>query len=173
VIEPSQTDLRTLQNRSIPPPPPLPAAQSETTPSIVDNLCEEDSKTRSHCLYVVRPGETLSGIAQAFGLSSTPAFSAGELVAWSNGLHMAEATTIQPGQELRVPRATGVVHTVSSSEVLTNLAQQYGVSVETPAAMTRTMATIGTTSRITTHPSAVRTHRHQLMTSHPRRARRR
>lgn len=71
--------------------------------------------------YVVRVGDTLSGIARAFGVTT-------ETLIWANKLD--NANFLSPGDELRVPPGTGVLHTVQPGETLQGIASRYGVAPE-------------------------------------------
>ncbi len=80
--------------------------------------------------HVVKKGETLSGIAARYGVSTAALASA-------NGLN--QKSTIRVGQKLSIPArgaatasakgATRTVHTVRSGETLSEIAKRYGVSV--------------------------------------------
>ena len=89
--------------------------------------CAADAGGAPYCVYVVQDGDTLWAIAETLGLAGTPAFSAAELIALSNGLNDAQNWLITPGQELRVPVASGVIHTVGESDTLGVLAGLYGI----------------------------------------------
>ncbi|GIW06726.1 MAG: hypothetical protein KatS3mg060_1531 [Dehalococcoidia bacterium] len=69
--------------------------------------------------YVVRVGDTLSGIARAFGVTT-------ETLLWANKLN--DADFLSPGDEVRVPPGIGVLHTVQPGETLQGIASRYGVS---------------------------------------------
>ncbi len=102
--------------------------EASATPEAGDSACEALSADAPYCIYVVQDGDTLSAIAQDLGITSTAAFSGAELVALSNGLNDAQNWIIVPGQELRIPVESGVIHTVSESETVSTLAEAYGVS---------------------------------------------
>ncbi|MFY9713666.1 MAG: LysM peptidoglycan-binding domain-containing protein, partial [Microbacterium sp.] len=82
--------------------------------------------------YTVQPGDTVSGIAQRFGLST------GDVLAW-NGLTM--RSVIYPGQSLALagaaapaaapaPAPAATVHTVVSGDTVYAIAQKYGTTVD-------------------------------------------
>ena len=81
-----------------------------------------------YCVYIVKDGDTLSGIAEALGLGGTAAFSAAELIALSNGLNDAQNWLIAVGQELWIPLDSGVIHTVDVDQSVSVLAGLYGVA---------------------------------------------
>ena len=97
------------------------SALPEATP------CTPNAGGAPYCVYVVQEGDTLWGIAERLGLEGSENFSAAELLAMSNDLNDAQNWLIVAGQELRVPVATGVVHTVVESETVSVLAEAYGV----------------------------------------------
>jgi len=65
--------------------------------------------------YVVRPGDTLSGIAEMFGVSANT-------IVWANNM---TSRTLKVGQELVILPITGVKHTVKSGDTLQSIAQKY------------------------------------------------
>jgi len=65
--------------------------------------------------YVVQSGDTLSTIAQKFDIST-------ETIKWANNL---QADVIKPGQTLKIPPITGVVHKVVSGENIYTIAKKY------------------------------------------------
>lgn len=71
--------------------------------------------------YVVQGGDTVSTIAASFGVSA-------ETVLWENGL--SSASTIKPGQKLKILPTSGVKHTVKSGESLYEIAKQYDADLE-------------------------------------------
>lgn len=68
--------------------------------------------------YTVQEGDTLAAIGDKFGVSL-------ETVLWTNGL--TEKSKIKPGQILKVPPVTGVVHTVRRGETIQSIAKKYDV----------------------------------------------
>lgn len=70
-------------------------------------------------VYVVREGDTLSGIASMFGVSSNT-------IAWANDI----AKGIKPGQTLIILPITGVKHTVVKGDTLASVAKKYKADAE-------------------------------------------
>lgn len=68
-------------------------------------------------LYVVRTGDTLSEIADMFGVSSNT-------ILWANDL--GSAKDIHPGQSLLILPISGVKHTVKQGETLAGIAKAFG-----------------------------------------------
>lgn len=67
--------------------------------------------------YVVRNGDTLELIAKRFDVSV-------DTIKWANNL---KTDTIKPGQVLKIPPVTGVVHKVVSGETVYSIAKKYKV----------------------------------------------
>lgn len=68
--------------------------------------------------YVVQPGDTISTIAQKFGISSNT-------ILWSNNLTW--NSTIKPGQTLQILPTSGLAHTVKSGDTIASIAKKYQV----------------------------------------------
>jgi murein DD-endopeptidase MepM/ murein hydrolase activator NlpD len=68
--------------------------------------------------YVVREGDTLSTIAEAFGVGVRE-------LAWSNN-HIVDPDSIQPGDTLRIPPVKGILHVVKEGETVAGIAKRYG-----------------------------------------------
>jgi murein DD-endopeptidase MepM/ murein hydrolase activator NlpD len=96
-----------------PPPPP----------------CVDDPAHPTFCVYTVQQGDTLTGIVVMFGLSGNAYLSAVEMVAQSNKPDVVSSDEIVPGQKLRLPKRTGIVHTVFSTRTLSEIVELYGVTV--------------------------------------------
>lgn len=70
--------------------------------------------------YTVRGGDTLDKIAKKFDVSV-------DTIRWANNL---KSDTIKPGQVLKIPPVTGVVHKVLSGETVYSIAKKYGVNAQ-------------------------------------------
>ncbi len=70
-------------------------------------------------IYVIQPGDTVASIARRHGVTVGT-------VLWANKL--TERSTIQPGDPLKIPPVSGVLHTVKKGETLAKIAITYGVS---------------------------------------------
>lgn len=71
--------------------------------------------------YTVKDGDTLSMIAEQFGVSTTT-------ILWENDL--SENSTIKPGDTLNILPTTGLTHTVKSGDALSKIATRYNVEVD-------------------------------------------
>ncbi len=72
-------------------------------------------------LYIVREGDTLSQIAEIFGVSVNT-------IRWANDIK--RDTAIQPGQTLLILPISGVRHTVQKGDTIAALAKRYGADAE-------------------------------------------
>lgn len=81
----------------------------------------EKSKSSTISLYTVREGDTLSRIAQMFGVSINT-------IRWANDIPLRD--TIRPGQVLTILPVTGVRYTVKSGDTLSSLAKRFDGDAE-------------------------------------------
>jgi len=73
-------------------------------------------KPRDHVyIYAVKEGETLSTIAQSFGISV-------DTLKWANDL---KSDSLSVGKELQIPPVTGIVHKVREGETIYSIAKKY------------------------------------------------
>lgn len=70
--------------------------------------------------YVVRGGDTLETIAKRFDVSV-------DTIKWANDL---KTNIIKPGQQLKIPPVTGVVHKVVAGDTVYSIAKKYGVNAQ-------------------------------------------
>lgn len=66
--------------------------------------------------YIVKDGDTLSGIAQQFGITT-------DSIKWSN--RMSDEDFVKPGQVLLIPSITGIWYTVKSGDSIAGIASRY------------------------------------------------
>lgn len=87
-----------------------------------DNYIEEFSGKRAGVIeYTVQEGDLLSFIASDYGVTQAS-------IIWANGLK--DADSLAPGQVLRIPPITGVVHKAVSGDTASSLAKKYGADAE-------------------------------------------
>ncbi len=69
-------------------------------------------------VYVVKRGDTISKIADKFGVSS-------DSIRWSNAI---SGNSVQVGKKLYIPPVDGIVHKVAGGETAESLAKKYGIT---------------------------------------------
>lgn len=70
--------------------------------------------------YTIRGGDTLESIGKKFDVSV-------DTIKWANNL---KDDVIKPGETLKIPPVTGVVHTVASGDTVYSVAKKYGTSAQ-------------------------------------------
>ena len=96
-----------------------------------DPLECDDSVSSLYCVYTIQEGDTLSGIAGKTGLKSTEDVANWELLVNSNKPDItSEDDLLQVGQKIRIPKQNGVIHLVTRDQTLSDVADQYGVTVD-------------------------------------------
>lgn len=91
----------------------------------------DTSHSDKFCVYEVQEGDTLSTIAQQFGLETTEDVASWELLVHSNKPDIvSEDDILQIGQNIRIPRGNGVIHTVLTAETLSDISARYDVPME-------------------------------------------
>lgn len=99
-----------------------PSAVSARSLTQLETSTLESIKPRSEAIeYTVNPGDTVSTIAEKFGVSI-------DTIRWENKLKT--VTSIKPGQVLRILPVSGVLHKVSHGETVYTLAEKYQVSAQ-------------------------------------------
>lgn len=91
------------------------ALQSQDNPVSPGDLQMQPTNSQIN-VYTVRVGDTLSGIASQFGVSTNTIIGTNDI---QNGV-------IHPGQELVILPITGIQHKVVEGETLASLAKKYG-----------------------------------------------
>ena len=71
--------------------------------------------------YIVQGGDTISSIAEKFGISVNT-------ILWANDLN--ERSLIRPDDKLSIPPVSGVLHKVKSGDTLDKIASRYSVSAD-------------------------------------------
>jgi murein DD-endopeptidase MepM/ murein hydrolase activator NlpD len=114
---------------------PTDAAPTDSAPTAPASLASngppcEPGDSPTYCVYTVQAGDTLSAIAQKFGLKGNEDVTAAEFLVHSNKPNLtSEDDLLQIDQKLRIPKVSGVIHEVVSSQTLTDVADMYGVSL--------------------------------------------
>jgi len=94
---------------------PEPTIEAEITPVTVISDKPRDSIIE----YEVKTGDTVSGIAEEFGIST-------ETIRWANDL--SDVDTIRPGDKLKILPVSGVAHKVVKGDTIYSVAQKYRAS---------------------------------------------
>jgi LysM repeat protein len=91
----------------------------------VQPLTEVSDKPRAEEIeYEVQSGDTLSTLAEKFGVSV-------DTVRWANSSKIKSVkTTLKAGDTLWIPPVTGVVHEVKSGETVYSIAKKYDISAQ-------------------------------------------
>lgn len=109
------TDVKTIQTFD-------PSSQGVTLGSFVKLETDVSDKMRSETIdYQVKGGETLSQIAQKFGISV-------DTIKWANNLDSVD--DIKPGQDLKILPVSGVSYTVKKGDTLQDIAKKYSVDAQ-------------------------------------------
>jgi murein DD-endopeptidase MepM/ murein hydrolase activator NlpD len=94
---------------------PASAAGGEGSPQ------QQQSRRDKPVTYKVVEGDTVSSIAERYGLKT-------ETILWANDL--TEDSILSIGQELVIPPADGVLYTIQNGDTLWDLATDYGIDEE-------------------------------------------
>lgn len=87
-----------------------------TGPVGEDEIAEQRSSSGEIRVYTVREGDSLSQIAEMFGVTTNT-------ILWANDI--SRATSIQPGDTLVILPIVGVQHTVKSGDTISTIAKKY------------------------------------------------
>ena len=83
----------------------------------------ESDKPRAETLdHTVQSGETLAAIAEKYGVSV-------DTIRWANS-EVTSKDSIKPGQILKVPPVTGIVHKVKSGETIYSISKKYDADAQ-------------------------------------------
>ncbi len=98
---------------------PAPSAVlSSATEAAMETSTYISDKPRAEIIeYTVQKGDTISGIAQKFGVSV-------DTVRWANDLGV--SSSLKPGQTIKISPVTGVVHKVKKGDTVYSIAKYYG-----------------------------------------------
>ena len=102
---------------------PLPVAYDELDYQISSNTTKDliiEGNGIPILLYIVKKNDTLSEIAEKYGVSINT-------IKWENSLKSNKLTI---GKELRILPVTGVLHTVRNGDTLSSIAKRYNVSIK-------------------------------------------
>ncbi len=121
---PLAADLGIIGNIAVAPKPEFPATPSETD-SIEPETNIPDTTTPTAPVerhgtetYVVHRGDTLATIARRYQVDVAT-------IQWANNI--TRVNTLKPGDSLRIPPASGVLHTIKKGETIQQIAKSYKV----------------------------------------------
>ncbi len=86
-----------------------------------DEIAAANNGTSEISVYVVREGDTLSQIADMYGVTTNT-------ILWANDL--TSASSIQPGDTLVILPIVGVQHTVAKGETLSSIVKKYEADMQ-------------------------------------------
>ncbi|HEU0050513.1 MAG TPA: peptidoglycan DD-metalloendopeptidase family protein [Patescibacteria group bacterium] len=92
--------------------------QIETPGSLAETPVPARSKTET---YVVESGDTIASIASKFGVNVGT-------ILWANNL--TDRSTIHPGESLKIPPVSGVLHLVKKGDTVEKIANLYNADAE-------------------------------------------
>lgn len=104
----------TQEGQAAPTAQPTPEASPEPTPQLQP----------AYFLYTVQPGDSISSIAHAFGLSL-------DSILWNNADVVYDPNLILASQELLIPSVDGIIYQVRPGDTLTEIAALYQIDVDT------------------------------------------
>lgn len=97
-------------------PPPSAVLSSVTEAEEMTSTFVSEKPRAEIIDYKVETGDTVSGIAQKFGVSI-------DTVRWANDLETNKP--LKPGQTIKIPPVTGIVHKVNKGDTVYTLAKKY------------------------------------------------
>lgn len=104
-------------------------AEEDETPELPGGC--DTSQSDNYCVYTVQDGDTLSRVANLFGLKGNEEYAAHELLVQSNKPNIvSDEDILQPGQKIRVPLHNGVVHIIFNADTLSEIADKFGVTID-------------------------------------------
>ena len=95
-------------------------ASSLITPNIEFEGSEPLTRTETE-KYIVQPGDTISSIAEKFGIDISS-------ILWENNLTL--RSVLQPGREITILPVSGLTHKVSRGETLEQIAKKYKANID-------------------------------------------
>lgn len=106
------------------------AEVASSTAGSLTSLCDPESAL--YCVYTISEGDTLSTVAAKFGLEGNleEDVAPHDLLVHSNKPDIISEHELEIGLKLRIPLQNGVLHTVLSTQTLSEIAVIYDVSSE-------------------------------------------
>ena len=105
-------------------PNPAPAPKpAEATPEATPTPEPTPEPQPAFIVYTVQPGDTIDGIAAAFGVD--PAY-----ILWNNPDLSADPDLLLVGQKLQVPSVNGIIYNVKLGDTLSDIASFYQIDLQ-------------------------------------------
>ncbi|MFA5420848.1 MAG: peptidoglycan DD-metalloendopeptidase family protein [Patescibacteria group bacterium] len=98
----------------------LPSSQNLSSPGIASTERAKDAR-KEITEYIIQNGDTISSIAQDFGISVNT-------ILWENNL--TARSLIKPGNTLKILPETGLMHTIARNETISGVSKKYDISSE-------------------------------------------
>jgi len=102
-------------------PPPSAVLSSATEAEEMVTDVSQNGYRAEILNYTVEAGDTLSGLAQKFSVSI-------DTIRWANNLVSIDA--IKPGQKLKIPPVSGIVHKVKKGDTVYSIAKYYSTEAQ-------------------------------------------
>jgi murein DD-endopeptidase MepM/ murein hydrolase activator NlpD len=104
--------------------PPSAVVNTATDITNLETVTKESDKPRRDVEeYLVRSGDTLSSIAQNYGVDT-------DSIAYLNDF--ADTKILRPGDKIKIPPVSGIIVTVKSGDTIQTLAKKYGLPSAQP-----------------------------------------
>lgn len=114
-------ELCLIEKNSLMPASPLVTVNPQVLGSFLGENADLSEQRREISEYIIEDGDTLSSIADKFGISL-------ETVLWANNL--TKSSTIKIGQKLVILPVSGVLHLVKSGDTLSEISEDYKADME-------------------------------------------
>jgi murein DD-endopeptidase MepM/ murein hydrolase activator NlpD len=106
---------------------PEPAPQDEATPEAEPTAEPTPEATPepkpAFIVYTVQPGDSVAGIAEAFGIDV-------DYILWNNSDLNADPDLLLVGQKLQIPTTSGLIYNVKLGDTLSDIASFYQIDVQ-------------------------------------------
>ncbi len=102
---------------------PTLAPTPEATAAAAREAAPEPEIQPAYFTYTVQPGDSVSSIADSFGVDQ-------QYIAWNNPLVSSDPDLLIIGADILIPSVNGVVYTVTLGDTLTDIATYYQIDVQ-------------------------------------------
>jgi len=105
-----------------PEPAPAPKPTTEAAPEATPTPEPTPEPQPAFIIYTVQPGDTIDGIAAAYGVDP-------QYILWNNPDLSADPDLLLVGQKLQVPSVNGLIYNVKLGDTLSDIASFYQIDV--------------------------------------------